>query len=68
MGSSISKIEEDYETYEYICSLKNITPEGYGTGTRSFFDHAREIMSELTDEEHAQYKDYYWYNRFKNIT
>lgn len=64
MGSIISAIYDDYDTYKYLCELKAIAPFDIRDNI-SFYDHAEEIIKAFSPEEHEEYKNHYWYNKLK---
>lgn len=58
MGSSISRIYDDYETYEHLCKLVNEKPVGVREG---FYEHEKELM-----EKHGYVHDGCFYKKKKN--
>ncbi len=64
MGSSISAIYDDYETYEYICELTNTKPLDI-RAEKSFYTHGRELVKNMSEEVTKKCSNYYWYNKFK---
>ena len=55
MGSSISKIYDDYEDYQYICKLNNIEPKNLSSG---FYEHESSILKSIGFKGKYDYFDH----------
>jgi len=66
MGSSMSMIQDNYESYLYLCGLKHITPLG-SRDSKSFYDHAKEIIEAFTPQERIEYKNNYSINSLHDM-
>lgn len=60
MGSCISKIYDDYDTYVAFCKLVNEEPVDARGG---FYEHEKELM-----KKHKYVEDGCWYKKVDNAT
>lgn len=62
MSSSIKAIYDDYDQYLHLCDELGISPIDVRD---DFYTHAKQIISEMTQVQHLEWKDTYTYNKFK---
>lgn len=65
MGSSISKIYDDYDDYEYFCKVIGVESMPISKNNKTFYAHETELLKELGDFKCIE--DYYtMLNKAKN--
>jgi hypothetical protein len=58
VGSSLSKIYDDYDDYVALCEEFGVEPKGIRDNTRSFYDHEDDILREHGFKDKQTYYQY----------